>query len=293
MHKNLCKKINQLLPCSIYAINAFFIMVCLSTFAFNANSTPADINRLTASSHNSPVNELEQLVQRWLQIERQISQLTIDGIQQESSMEQTIQLLEIEYQQLNTAHQNRQQNHSELTEKRTELISLQSQLEASQEQLTAQLKKINKQLLSLQVQLPPPLLTSWKNVGELNNDTLETTEKLQIALDVLTRLIDFQNRISIHEMAIRHPNGEKIWVTQLYLGAAQAWFVSKDLSYAGIGYPDVMGWQWRFDENINAEQIAKGIAIHRKQRAADWIKLPVYSYGINIHRDIPSIGVSE
>ncbi|WP_426357751.1 DUF3450 family protein [Pseudocolwellia sp. HL-MZ19] len=256
-------------------------MIVFCTFLFNVNNAQASTNQLT-SQHSSPVNELEQLVQRWLQIERQISELTVDGIQQESSMKQTLQLLEIEYQQLSASNESRQKNHSELTEKRTKLITLQSELETSQDLLSAQLNKINQQLISLQVQLPPPLLTSWENVGDLNNDSLETTEKLQIALDVLTRLIDFQNRISIHEMAIKHANGSEIWVTQLYLGAAQAWFVSNDLTYAGIGYPDVLGWQWEFDENIDADQIAKGIAVHKKQRAAQWIKLPIYTHTNNI-----------
>jgi hypothetical protein len=224
---------------------------------------------------NSPVKELDQLVQRWLDTERQISELTIRGIEQKSSMEQTLQLLNAEYQQLNKKQMNRQINSGELAEKRTQLIAEQSELEKQQKSLTTALKTINQQLGSLQVQLPPPLLTSWQAAGDLHNTSLEVTERLQIALDALTLLIDFQNRISIHEMAIVHPNGKQVWVTQLYLGAGQAWFVSNDLSYAGFGYPSTLGWQWEFDDNINAEQIAKGIAIHKKSRSVDWIKLPI------------------
>jgi hypothetical protein len=138
------------------------------------------------------------------------------------------------------------------------------------------------------VQLPPPLLISWHAAGDFNNTSLEVTERLKIALDALTLLIDFQNRVSIHEMAIAHPNGKQVWVTQLYLGAGQAWFVSSDLSYAGIGYPSALGWQWKFDDKINAQQIAKGISIHKKNRAADWINLP-----ISIYNQIESTGVAQ
>lgn len=254
-------------------IKAALILASLSTFVAKANS---------------PVNELEQLVQRWLQTERQISQLTLRGIQQESSMEQTIQLLDAEYQQLNKASVDREKGSGELAEKRTKMIADQTEIEKQQQVLTTQLTMINQQLGSLQAQLPPPLLNSWQAAGDLTNTSLEVTERLQIALDVLTLLIDFQSRISIHEMALNHPNGKQVWVTQLYLGAGQAWFVSYDLSYVGFGYPSILGWQWEFDDNINAEQVAKGIAIHKKQHAADWINLPV-----SVSKNMTNNGVAQ
>ena len=113
-------------------------------------------------------------------------------------------------------------NTSELAQKREQLVTKQSELESEQLQLNEQLTHILQLLLSLQVQLPPPLLTSWQNAGDLTNQQLNTTEKLQIALKMLTLLEDFQQRISIHEMAITHPDGQEVWVKQLYLGASQA-----------------------------------------------------------------------
>ncbi|MEL0642687.1 hypothetical protein V6260_19235, partial [Pseudoalteromonas aliena] len=71
-------------------------------------------------------------------------------------------------------------------------------------------------------------------------------------------LNDFQHRISIHEMAIKHPDGQEVWVKHLYLGAAQTWFVCEDLSYVGIGFPSDLRWLWEFDPSNNAEQVALG-----------------------------------
>ncbi|GAA61237.1 hypothetical protein P20652_3114 [Pseudoalteromonas sp. BSi20652] len=230
------------------------------------------------------VSELEQLVNKWLQIENQNSELNTHWLDQKNSMEQTLTLLNAEQQQLSQLNQRRQENTSELTQKREQLVTKQAELEKDQQQLNEQLAGISQQLLSLQVQLPPPLLTSWKNAGDLANPQLNTTDKLQTALKMLEFLLEFQQRISIHEMAIKHPDGQDIWVKQLYLGAAQAWFVSEDLSYVGIGFASDLGWQWKFDASINAEQVALGIAVQQKKRAADWVTLPILSYASNIQK---------
>ncbi|MDQ2044660.1 DUF3450 domain-containing protein [Pseudoalteromonas sp. 20-92] len=230
------------------------------------------------------VSELEQLINKWLQIENQNNKLNTHWLEQKSSMEQTLTLLDAEQQQLSELNQRRKKSTSELTQKREQLVTKQSELENDQQQLNEQLTRISKQLLSLQVQLPPPLLSSWKNTGDLTNSQLNTTDKLQTALKMLGLLRDFQQRISIHEMAILHPDGQEVWVKQLYLGAAQAWFVSEDLSYVGIGFPSDLGWQWEFDPSINAEQVALGIAVQQKKRAADWVTLPILSYAKNTQK---------
>lgn len=224
------------------------------------------------------VSELEQLVNRWLLTERQIGALEKNAIEQKGNMQQSLTLLEAEYQQLNKASKNRQQNGDELAQKRAKMVSKQQTLEQDQQQLMNELAKISQQLISLKVQLPPPLYNSWQAVGDLSDQQLETTDKLQITLKMIHLLSEFQQRISIHEMALTHPDGQEVWVTQLYLGAAQAWFVSKDLSYVGIGYANSLGWQWKFDDSINAEQVANAIAMFKKQKPADWIKLPIITH---------------
>ncbi|MBQ4832770.1 DUF3450 family protein [Pseudoalteromonas sp. MMG010] len=230
------------------------------------------------SVHANSVNEIEQLINKWLSIENQTSQLESHWLERKSSMSQNLVILEAEQQQLKALTERRKKNSTELTKKREQLITQQAQLELDQQQLEDQLNTISQRLLSLQVQLPPPLLNSWHNVGDLTDPQLSSTEKLQMALKMLTLLTEFQQRISIHEMAIEHPDGQDIWVKQLYLGAAQAWFVSEDLTYVGTGFASELGWQWEFDPSIDAQQVAQGIAMQQKQRPADWLTLPILSY---------------
>lgn len=228
------------------------------------------------------VDKLEQLVNRWLFTERQISELETHAIEQKSSMQQSLTLLDAEYQQLNKVSKHRQKSGDDLAQQRAKLISTQQTLEQDQQQLTSELTKISQRLLSLKTQLPPPLLNSWQAAGDLTNEQLETTDKLQITLKLIRLLSEFQQRISIHEMAIAHPDGHQVWVTQLYLGASQAWFVSKDKSYVGVGFPTSLGWQWQFDNTLNGEEVAKAIAIFKKEKPADWVKLPILAHSSQI-----------
>lgn len=236
------------------------------------------IPMLVQTAHADPVDKLEKLVDRWLLVERQISELNTHHIEQQNSMEQSLALLNAEYQQLSQVTKNTAKSGDELAQKRADLVQQQSKLELEQQNLATQLTTISQALLSLQVQLPPPLITSWQTIGDLNERSLALTDKLQMVLKMTKQLTDFQQRISLHEMAITHPDGQQVWVTQLYLGASQAWFVSKDKTYVGVGYPSSLGWQWTFDNNIDANQVAKAVAIYRKEKPADWITLPIKSY---------------
>ncbi|MEI8623719.1 hypothetical protein P4S81_06675 [Pseudoalteromonas sp. B28] len=53
------------------------------------------------------VSELEQLVNKWLQIENQNTELNTHWLEQKSSMEQTLTLLNAEQQQLSELNQRR------------------------------------------------------------------------------------------------------------------------------------------------------------------------------------------
>lgn len=230
------------------------------------------------NAYADSVGELEQLVERWLLIERQISELNSNHVEQKNSMEQSLKLLNAEHKQLSQLTKNTEKSGDELAQKRADLVQQQNELELEQQHLASQLTAISQALLSLQVQLPPPLVTSWQAIGDLNDKALTLTDKLQMVLKMTKQLTDFQQRISLHEATIPHPDGQEVWVTQLYLGASQAWFVSKDQSYVGTGCPTSLGWQWQFDEQINSDQVAKAIAIYKKEKSADWVTLPIKSY---------------
>ena len=91
----------------------------------------------------------------------------------------------------------------------------------------------------------------------------------------LSKLTEFDQRISVIQQNIVNQQGEQILVKQLYLGAGLAWFVSLDGSYAGTGQVTENGWTWRFDNTLDSHEISRAIAIFEKQAEADFVQLPL------------------
>jgi hypothetical protein len=124
-------------------------------------------------------------------------------------------------------------------------------------------------------QLPPLLSQQWQEEAQALTDPKDSAVQLQVALAQLTKLMEFDNRISLHEEILTTPDHQKVLVKQLYLGVARAWFISRDGSYKGTGSAVNGQWQWQFDEQLDASPIKTAIAIFEKQQASDFIALPL------------------
>ena len=64
-------------------------------------------------------------------------------------------------------------------------------------------------------------------------------------------------------------------VKQFYLGAGYAWFTNASGRYQGTGEVIEGEWQWRFDESLTGDEIAKAIAIYEKRKEPVFVELPV------------------
>ena len=104
---------------------------------------------------------------------------------------------------------------------------------------------------------------------------IDLSSRLSVVLTLLDKLMDFEQRISVHEMSISNQDGKPIWVKQVYLGIHHAWFVSDDLSYAGSGSPHASGWTWKFEQSSMAKEIRNTVDIIERKRDADWVSLPM------------------
>ncbi|MEI8668103.1 hypothetical protein P4S65_07170 [Pseudoalteromonas sp. B131b] len=65
------------------------------------------------------VSELEQLINKWLKIENQNNKLNTHWLEQKSSMEQTLTLLDAEQQQLSELNQRRKKHQRAYSKTRT------------------------------------------------------------------------------------------------------------------------------------------------------------------------------
>ena len=59
------------------------------------------------------------------------------------------------------------------------------------------------------------------------------------------------------------------------MGTGIAWFTSANGEYCGWGQADENGWIWHFDNDVNATEIKRAIAIFEKKQQADFTELPI------------------
>lgn len=220
------------------------------------------------------VAKAEHMVEQWLSLERQNSSLESDWQTQKPMLQQRVALLEIEKKQLQALLNEKSSDSGEVDQKRLKLIQEQSELEANQENLSKGINLLLTQLAVIQPLLATPLQQQWQQESAGLSAASPISEQLQVALAQLSKLAEFDQRITVMKQNLTNPQGENIVVKQLYLGAGMAWFVSLDGSYAGSGQVTDNGWQWQFDDSLDSSEISRAIAIFEKQAEADFVQLP-------------------
>jgi len=221
-------------------------------------------------------NTLDTLVQQWLSLEQQRSTVEQDWRAREQSLTQGISLLQAEKHQLQQLLQQNDQQQDAVSAQRSSLLAQQQQLEQQQYSAASAISRLLLQLRALEPQLPPPLQQLWQQeLADIHRDS-DSSVILQRSLLLLSKLSEFQQRVNLADMTLSTDTAQAVRVRQLYLGAAQAWFASADGSYAGFGMPASDGWQWQFDNSVDAEQVLQAIAMAEKKAEARLITLPLH-----------------
>ncbi len=230
-------------------------------------------------SQANKVEQSDSLIQKWLAIEQQRNAMINDWHQQEPLLKQRLTLLKQEQAQLEKNIATTIDNDSEVEKKRAQLLKSQNSMESGQVLLEKSLVDYFQYIAEIHPQLPPPLFNAWqKKLSSAEFTNADITKKLSTLLELLEQLNDFEQRISHAETALilPTPQGDKeIMVQQLYIGLAQAWYVSLDGSLVGRGTPEVNGWHWQADNSVDGETILNAIAMIERRSEAKFLQLPI------------------
>lgn len=230
---------------------------------------------LVATTQAQDLGQVDRLTQQWLDTDRQASSLQADWQAQQPILEQRLTLLKAEKAQLQAILKQSNDSQSSVETRRAELLTQQAELEQQQQDLTQGLSLLTKRIGAVSKRLPPPLKEAWREEQNATAEQAESSLQLQVSLAQLSRLADFDQRISVHEMPITKPDGSNVLVKQLYLGIGMAWFVSADGQLSGWGQADDDDWTWEIKGELDASEISKAIAIFEKRQQADFVRLPV------------------
>ena len=226
------------------------------------------------SSADSSTSEIQTLTQQWIGLEHQKDLLKRNWRNDLPVLEQQLALLERENQELSTLLERTEADQGEVEERRLSLLEQQTRLELEQSLLEKELTSALIDVEGLYPQLPPPLVDAWdSHLPRLRSGLLNNSEKLQVILEMLGQLDDFQRKITLHQDVITLSDGNDYLVNQVYLGLSHGWYVSADSLYAGAGKASPDGWYWQ--ESDEAEVIVQIIAILERRQNTELLKLPL------------------
>lgn len=227
------------------------------------------------------IQEVQELIQRWLIVEKQETALITNWQQQQQIMQQHLQLLTEEEDQLSKIVSSNADDIDEVTQRRLSLLELQNSMESDQRDMERALLVALAAVNSLHAQLPPPLTIAWQerldNLElQTNNDVANNSNiQLQTLLEMLTQLQDFQQRINLNEDTIITAGGTEILVKQIYLGVSHAWYVSADNLFSGYGQSGPNGWVWLDSPEVNPDTVQRAIAMLERNVDVELVELPL------------------
>lgn len=213
---------------------------------------------------------IDQLTKQWLETERQTSHLKSNWKKEEPLLEQRIKLLKLEKNQLNKLLKTNSASTNKVEQKREELLKQQAKLESEQLLTLSAITRLKERLDNLAELLPPPLKNDWQTENSDNNAVV-----LEQQLSRLSKLAEFNGRITLHSMRLVNSKNQEILVKQLYLGLSQAWFSSQNGQYSGYGLIENGTWNWHFTNDISSEPILDAIAIVENQKIASEVALDI------------------
>ena len=226
--------------------------------------------------------ELDRLTLQWSELEQQRSALEAQWLKREAVLKQQAQLLKVEREALQAVLAEDKTATDDVAQKRKDLLAQQITMEQEQQALEDVLGGQLKAALAIQYRLPPPLQASWQALlDEQSLDDPDNSKRLQLLLQLLSQLEDFESRIARHQ-TVMELEGQQIQVQQFYLGLSQGWYVDKAGRHAGYGFSSEEGWQWlphQQLDDLEPQQLLRVLGMMQGQQQAELTALPVQIKG--------------
>jgi hypothetical protein len=243
---------------------------------------------LSSSVISAEQNNLNELMEQWLNIESQRGHLQSSWSTEQQQMQQSQSPLDAESSLLKEMLDSTNVKQSSVDKKRLELSERQSRLEVEQIKVKNYIRQAIEFNQSIVNRLPPPLQKKWSDKSLLLTQASATdSEKLERLLALYKLVNEFEERVAINRTSMEVPGAgstsRNLLITQMYLGVSQGWYVSDDGTYYGFGKAGKLGWQWWHNENASAElgrilnpqDLLNLKSILEKPTTAKFINLPI------------------
>lgn len=218
-----------------------------------------------------------ELIRQWVKTERIISEEKTSWDVEKKRMQDLLDLYQKELKLLDEEIGKAGKSASLVDENKERFQSELKHYREAQQLLGDTMARLLPQLKLLMTRLPQPLLDELS----ADRDQLNSEDALGKPRDVLKSMIAvlsasgrFNRSITIAEETRQTPDGKKMTVDVLYLGLCRAFYTTTAGETAGVGTPGKSGWEWQSVAGL-ADDIRRTIAVYRKDKQPQLIKLPV------------------
>lgn len=225
------------------------------------------------------VDTTRQSLARYVETRQIISRERQDWELGKEVLEQRIALLEGEIGALRGKIAEARSGLREVSGKQGELTRDNRELRDAAFSLQSSIGALETSTRSLLKSVPEPLADrveplARKLPAEPFATQLSLSQRFQNVLGVLNEVNKFNREMTLLREIRELPDGSTSEVQTLYLGLAQAYYVTPDGESAGTGHPGRDGWSWRAADQL-ADEITQAIAIMQNEEVPAYVSLPV------------------
>lgn len=216
---------------------------------------------------------------KWVETQQILSKERRDWQTGKEVLTQRIQLVNGEIAALETRIAETRASMGESDRKRFETLERNGALRKATGGLTESIGTFEDKTRRLVATFPEPLRAKVAPlVGRMPAPGTATpaslAERWQNVIGILNEANKFQRDVVVASEIRELPGGRRAEVQTVYLGLAQAFYVTASGDAAGVGRPGTEGWTWT-DANELAPEVTRVLAILRNQSVPSFVSVPV------------------
>lgn len=218
-------------------------------------------------------------LEKWVDTHRILSKEKRDWATGREVLEDRIALVKREIETLRAKVQDADKNIADTETKKDEVVRDNEKLKAASASLIDSIGGFEKRTMELLKRLPDPLREKLKPLSQRVPEDAAATklslgERFANVVGLLNEVTKANREISLLNEVRDIGGGRTAEVTVMYVGLAQAYYVTAKGDAAGVGTPSPTGFTWQSANDL-APRIAEAIAIFKNEKVAAFVQLPV------------------
>lgn len=229
---------------------------------------------------NDRVADTRDVLGRYVETRRILSQERKDWEVGREVLQDRVDVVRREIETLESRVDDAEKSIAEADKKREELVAENERLASASASLVGTVAQLEARTRELLPRLPDPVRDRVKPFSQrlpkadAEEVKLSLGERFQNVVAILNEVDKLNREVTVWSEVRTLGDGQTAEVTSMYVGLGQGYYVTGDGLAAGVGTATADAWVWQ-PANESAAAIAKAIAIHKNEKPAEFVRLPI------------------